>query len=432
MRLWIDRPSTYRRDNPLPHRVEHVPWKTHPVMVWVEMTVPTLEGLHTAIDSCLAPSIGYRHLVGATRYGGLLLLDSPEDPVPLSEMLVLYEDRQIRMWWGQCRPSEPMDLLFRRHRMNDKLPGTLPPLAFDYPDRSIRDNPASGAGANEPGSEPEASLESDSADDNDGQPESSATAAKRGARCVTISTLTAKPGLRLLAKSTGTAKQGPPRVATPTPTRAKVVYTGRSQRTQNLGGLDGADDSSPDFADIFVRNASVDQEPDSEVIPRVAQGIPHSVPLPEGRVLRSSRQISGLVRYQADRKKAPVRAPINSSSKRNRAATTDDEDSEPPAETRQTPRKRVRRNGTPRTGRNTKSGAGNAALVELQGPLRNPSSPVSPPPSAAISQVSTEDIVIELGRSAERLPKDASELRLPALRHLLAPPKIPPRTSWVI
>jgi len=159
-------------------------------MVWVEMTVPTLEGLPTAIDSCLAPGIGYPHLVGATRYGSLLLLDSPEDPLPLSEMLVLYDDTQIRMWWGQCQPSEPMDLLFQRHHTNDKEPGTPPPLAFDYADRSISDGPASGAGADEPGSEPEASLESDRADDNDGQPESSATAAKRGARCVTISTPT--------------------------------------------------------------------------------------------------------------------------------------------------------------------------------------------------------------------------------------------------
>jgi len=122
------------------------------------------------------------------------------------------------------------------------------------------------------------------------------------------------------------------------------------------------------------------------VIPRVAQGIPHSVPLPEGRVLRSGRQISGLVRCQADRKKAPVRAPINSSSKRNRVATTEDEDSEPPADTHETPRNRVRRNGTPPTGRNTKSRAGNVALVEVQGPLRTPSLPVSPPPSAATSK----------------------------------------------
>ncbi|KAG0123719.1 hypothetical protein HOY82DRAFT_544085 [Tuber indicum] len=376
------RPSTFRRDNPLPRRLEHVPWKTHPVMVWVEMTEPTLKSLHMALDSCFAPGIGYRHLVGTTRYGSLLLLDSPEDLLPLSEMLVLHDDTQIRMWWGQCPPSEPMDMLFQRHRTNDQEPGTPPPLAYSYTDRNIRDSPAIGAGADEPRSEQEASLQSDSADDNDGQPECSATASRWGAYRATISTATAKQGMRYLAKSTTAAKPGPCRVATATPTRAKAVYSGR-----NLSGLDGVEYSSPDFAEIFVRNPSVDQEPDSEVIPRVAQGIPHSVPLPEGRVLS---------------------APVDSSSKRNWAAMTDDEDSEPPVDTREPPRKIVRRNKTAPTGRNAKSGACNLAAALVQEPLHNASSPVSPLPSAGTSQVSTKDILIELGRSAERLPTDTS------------------------
>ena len=112
MRLRIDRPSTYRRDDRLPHGLENVPWKTHSVLIWLELTEHTLENLHTAIDGHLVRGVCYRHLVGATRYGSLLLLDSPEDPLPLSEMIVLYAETQIRIWWGQRPPTELIDLLF--------------------------------------------------------------------------------------------------------------------------------------------------------------------------------------------------------------------------------------------------------------------------------------------------------------------------------
>ena len=80
-RLWNDRPSTYRRDDPLPRGLEHVPWKTYSVLILLKLTEPTLENLHTAIDGHLVRGVGYRHLVGATIYGRLLLLDSPEDQI---------------------------------------------------------------------------------------------------------------------------------------------------------------------------------------------------------------------------------------------------------------------------------------------------------------------------------------------------------------
>ena len=132
--------------------------------------------MHTAIDGHLVRGVLYRHLVGATRYGSLLLLDSPEDPLPLSEMIVLCDDTQIRIWWGQCRPTEPMDLLFGRHRQSYSEPGTPAPFAYDYERRDNWDDPNPNTVASE---EPEDHLESDSADgSNGGQPDSSATAAK--------------------------------------------------------------------------------------------------------------------------------------------------------------------------------------------------------------------------------------------------------------
>ena len=145
----------------------------------MELTEPTLENLHAAIDGHLVRGVGYRHLVGDSRYGSLLLLDSPEDPLPLSEMIVLYDDRQICIRWRQCPPTKAMDLLFRKHRHSESEPGTPAPLAYAYGERDNSDEPNPNTVASE---EPEDQLESDSADDsNGGQTESSATAAKRGA-----------------------------------------------------------------------------------------------------------------------------------------------------------------------------------------------------------------------------------------------------------
>ena len=134
--------------------------------------------MHTAIDGHLVRGVGYRHLVGATRYGRLLLLDSPEDPLPLSAMIVLYDDTQIRIWWRECPPTEPMDLPFQKHRQSESEPGRPAPFAYGYWGRDNRDDPNPNTVASE---EPEDHLESDSADGSNGsQPESSATAAKQG------------------------------------------------------------------------------------------------------------------------------------------------------------------------------------------------------------------------------------------------------------
>ena len=149
------------------------------MLIWLELTEPTLENLHTAIDGHLVRGVRYRHLVGATRYGNLFLLDSLEDPLPLSEMIVLYDDTQIRIWWRQCPPTEPMDLLFGRHSHIESEPGTPAPFAYAYGGRDNGDEPNPNTIASE---KPEDQLESDCADDsNGGQPQWSATAANRWA-----------------------------------------------------------------------------------------------------------------------------------------------------------------------------------------------------------------------------------------------------------
>ena len=179
----------------------------------------------------------------------------------------------------------------------------------------------------------------------DSQPESSATAAKRGAPRV--------PQTPRTLRTYGTAQTS----------HTAKASTGTPRLMRNRGGLDGANDTAPDdsesdFVEIFFRNLSVGLVPDSEVISDIPLGKRRSAPLPEAPVLRSGRQIPGPVWDQADRKKAPNSTPINSSSKRDRAAMTGGEDHERPANISQPPRKRVRRNETPATGPNTDSDAG--------------------------------------------------------------------------
>ena len=136
--------------------------------------------------------------------------------------------------------------------------------------------------------------------------------------------------------------------------------------------------------------------PDSEVISDIPPGKQRSAPLPEACVLRSGRQILGLVRAQADRKKAPTSKQINSSSKADWAAMTGSADPERPADIDQLLRKRVRRNETPPTGVNTDSDAGSQP-AQVQEPLGNASSPVSPWPEASgPPTMSFENLVMEV------------------------------------
>ena len=160
--------------------------------MWLEVSEPTLYNLHAAIDRHLIRGVGYRHLVGATRYGSLLLLDSPEDPLPLYEIIVLYNDTQIRIWWGQFPATEPMDLLFQRDRTGESEPGTLAPLIYDYAGRDNKNDPYPVARK-----EPEDQLETASGDgSNGGQPESSPTTRKQGAPKGSKTSRTAKASTR--------------------------------------------------------------------------------------------------------------------------------------------------------------------------------------------------------------------------------------------
>ena len=83
-------------------------------------------------------------------------------------------------------------------------------------------------------------------------------------------------------------------------------------------------------------------------------------------------------------------------------------DLERPAKIHKPPRKRVRRNETPPTGPNTDSDAGSQP-AEVQEPLGNASSLVSPWPEASGPPVmSAEYLVMELREAAERVQTEPS------------------------
>ena len=305
-------------------------------------------------------------------------------------MIVLSDDTQIRIWWGQCPPTKRRDLPFERHRRSESERGKQAPLAYGCRGRNIRDDLYTDLVAS---GEPEDYLESDGADGlNGAQPESSAIAATREtplepqtsrtrqtystahtSRPAKASTRAQQPPRDSKQESSATAaEKGDPQepeslhtlrtssTAITSPT-AKA-RTGTLRRARTRGGLVEANDTEPDlpesdFAEIFFHNLSVELVPDSEVISDIPLGKPRSALLPEAPVRRSGRQIPGLAREQADRKKAPSSRPINSSRKRDGAGTTGGVNPKRPAHIHQPPRKRVRRHETPPKGPNTNQDA---------------------------------------------------------------------------
>ena len=259
--------------------------------------------------------------------------------------------------WRQCPPTEAIELLFRRHRHSESEPGTPALLAYAHGGRDNWDEANPNTVTSE---ESEDQLESDSVDDsNGGQPESSATAAKWGAPQV--------PQTHRMLRPYGMAQ-------TSRPAKAK---TGIRRQMRNQVGLDGANDTESDVAEIYFCNRSVGLVPDSEVISDIPLGKKRSTSLPEACVLTSGRQKPGLVRDEADRTKAPTSTPIDSSSKHDQAGMTGGADPERPADICQPLRHRVRTNETPHTGPNTGSDTGSQP-AEVQKPLGNASFLVSP------------------------------------------------------
>ena len=165
-RLWIDQPSVLPPDSPLPTGLEKIQWQTHGHVYWMEITEPTMRNLFVCIDRVLAQGYRYCLLIGATRHGTCMLLDNPEEPLPVAEMISIRNSWHVRMWWSMNKLSEPMDLLFCGHRTCGE-DATPPPGASNFGPRDNR------------GQSPKPSVHSDELESEGHQPESSAAPAKR-------------------------------------------------------------------------------------------------------------------------------------------------------------------------------------------------------------------------------------------------------------
>jgi len=164
--LWIDQPSVVRPDSPLPAGLDKIQWQSHGHVDWMEMTEPTIRNLFVCIDRVLERGYGYRHLAGTTRHGTRMLLDDPEEPLPVAEMISIGNSRHDRMWWSMNSPSEPMDLLFCSYRTRGEE-GTSSPSAVNFGPRDTRSQ------------SPNPFIQSDESDSDSHLPESSAAATKR-------------------------------------------------------------------------------------------------------------------------------------------------------------------------------------------------------------------------------------------------------------
>jgi len=96
------------------------------------MTEPTMRNLFVCIDRVLARGYRYRLLVGATRQDTRTLLDDPEEPLPVAEMIIIGNSKHVPNWWSINLPSELMDLHFCGHRTRGE-DGTSPPHREFWP-----------------------------------------------------------------------------------------------------------------------------------------------------------------------------------------------------------------------------------------------------------------------------------------------------------
>jgi len=129
--LWIDQPFVVRPDSPLHAGLDKIQWQTHGHVYWMEMTEPTMRNLFVCIARVLAWGYGYRQLIGATRHGTHMLLDDPETPLPVAEMISIGNSRHVHMWWSMNSLSEPFDLLFCGYRTCGE-DGTPPPQCSEF------------------------------------------------------------------------------------------------------------------------------------------------------------------------------------------------------------------------------------------------------------------------------------------------------------
>jgi len=157
-----------------------------------------MRNLFVCINKVLATGYRYRLLVSTTRDGTCMLLDDPEEPLPVAEMIFIRNRRYVRMWWSMNLPSEPIKLHFCGHRTCG-ADGTPPPGALNFRPCDNR------------GQLPNPSVHRDESNSDGHQPESSAAAAKE------ITSLSTKKSRSSMRKTGHRVCSGPTDVDDPEP-----------------------------------------------------------------------------------------------------------------------------------------------------------------------------------------------------------------------
>jgi len=77
-----------------------------------------------------------RYLIGATGQGASALRRQPLDPLPLSELIFLYTDDDIRVWLLASPGKDPLDLLVLESRQDlgeaEMKPRRQPPVNIHF------------------------------------------------------------------------------------------------------------------------------------------------------------------------------------------------------------------------------------------------------------------------------------------------------------
>ena len=375
VRLWVEEPSSSCPDAPNPHGLNKVPWQAGEQVYWLEMTSPTFDNVLEEIDRVLERGYGYRMLVGATGEGTRMLRNDPDEPLPLGEMVPLYSDRDVRIWWSTNTPNEPMDLLFYGHRETADEDGTPSPVNLFFSPRNSRGPP--------PGE-----SQSDDDDSSDGMnPESSAMAAKRA-------TTSARTRTRNSMKKTGTVWRSGPA---------------------------DADEPGSDSDGFSVVSAN----PASTAIPASP---PNSIPPPgkqssyppanlNSRALRPNQQTERQTERETNIKKVPELATwtsVNGNGKRGLTAMTGAYERNRPADPAEPPRKTVRAVPTIDPTIVVEEERPHRKANQSQLPTERHSPPDSPPPFASnisddLAAAASEQILVEA--SAQHLVMLASGVR---------------------
>jgi len=298
----------------------------------MEMTKPTMWNLFVCIDRLLVEGYGYCLLVGEIRQGTRMLLDDPEEPLLVAEMISIGNSRHVRMWWSMNSPSELIDLLFCGHRTLG-ADGTPPPGTLKFGSCENR------------GQSPNQSIHSDESDSDGQQPKSSTAAARR------ITRLSIKRTGSSMRKSGQRVRRGP------ADSDELEPDSDRSSATRGVQPLD------PGFIPSSTKQPSA---------PPTDLGI---------RALKSGRQIG----RESDLKKVfPLSTwtAVNRSGKRDPAVMAEVDKMNGPAETAEPPRKVARSVPIIDCSIEGKLDRLHGEVNRTQQPTATPSLPNSPPPLA--------------------------------------------------